>query len=289
MRVSTCETITVRGLRYNLRRWGDAGARPILFLHGARDSSITFQFVVDHLKADWQVIAPDWCGHGRSEWDRHGYWFHDFVADLDTIVDLLFPGSAVPIVGHSLGGNVAGAFAGLRPDRLSHLVSLDGFGPLTDRERVDMPALLTDFLNDQPRVYSHKGYDSRDQIAQRLRQVNPRLTPERADFLALQSADIGPDGRYRWQYDLSFSITQPTLHTLAEWGAIWSQIRVPVCWLGSSDRRPHDPAGVPDAFEARKAMVPGLVFSTLAETSHNLHHDAPGQVAAAIEAFLLAP
>ena len=64
--------------------------RLILFLHGTQDSSITFQFVVEHLRDDWCVVAPDWRGHGHSQWVSQGYWLHEFVADLDVLVDALF-------------------------------------------------------------------------------------------------------------------------------------------------------------------------------------------------------
>src|SRR5918998_3344695 len=133
---STCETVTIRGLSYNIRRWGRKGTKPILMLHGTRDSSITFQFVVDRLQCEWEIIAPDWRGHGLTE-RAHSYWFHDFVADISSIIDLLFPTQAVPLVGHSLGGNVAGIFAGLRPGRVSHLISLAGSGPLPNPLPVD--------------------------------------------------------------------------------------------------------------------------------------------------------
>lgn len=123
---SRCVSLTVRGLRYNLRKWGHEGARPILFLHGTQDSSITFQFVVDQLREDWCVVAPDWRGHGHSQWVHQGYWFHELLADLDAIMDALSPSHPVPLVGHSLGGNLAGVYAGLKPDRLTHLISLDG-------------------------------------------------------------------------------------------------------------------------------------------------------------------
>lgn len=143
---SRCETLLVRGVKYNVRRWGSENGRPILFLHGTRDSSITFQFVVEHLQGDWSVVAPDWRGHGQSQWVSQGYWLHEFVADLDVLAGTLFEGRAGPIVGHSLGGNIAGVYAGLRPERLSHLISLDGFGPLVDRVPVDVKEMLSNLL-----------------------------------------------------------------------------------------------------------------------------------------------
>ena len=87
------EFVPVRGLRYHLHRWGEARlATPetpaIVMLHGWMDVGASFQFVVDAMAADRLVIAPDWRGFGSS--DRGGgdcYWFPDYLADLDTLLD----------------------------------------------------------------------------------------------------------------------------------------------------------------------------------------------------------
>ena len=97
-------------------------------LHGWMDVGASFQFLVDALKRDWFVIAPDWRGFGRSEWCPDGYWFVDYLADLEALLDHFSPGEPARVVGHSLGGNVACLFAGIRPARVSRAISLDGFG-----------------------------------------------------------------------------------------------------------------------------------------------------------------
>ncbi len=63
---STTESIDIRGLRYNVRHWGPADAPPVFLLHGWMDASATFQFVVDALRQDWHLIAPDWRGYGKA-------------------------------------------------------------------------------------------------------------------------------------------------------------------------------------------------------------------------------
>ena len=86
---STTECIEIRGLRYNVRQWGPADAPPVFLLHGWMDASATFQFVVDALRQDWHVIAPDWRGYGASEWLGRPYWFPDYYADLDALLVML--------------------------------------------------------------------------------------------------------------------------------------------------------------------------------------------------------
>ena len=77
-------------------------------MHGWMDMSASFQFTVDALSKDWFVIAPDWRGFGLSSWASHGYWFPEYVADLAGIINKLSPDTDINLVGHSMGGNVAG-------------------------------------------------------------------------------------------------------------------------------------------------------------------------------------
>jgi pimeloyl-ACP methyl ester carboxylesterase len=283
---SSCETLDIRGVRYNLRKWGNEASPPILFLHGTQDSSITFQFVVDCLRQEWCVFAPDWRGHGRSEWVRQGYWFHEFVADLDALVDSLLPNRAVPIVGHSLGGNIAGVFAGLQPHRLTHLISLDGFGPLVNRIPVDIRTTLQKYLQLAKYERQHSSYATVAEVAARLRRANANLTEERAVFLAEHSTSMTEDGRRRWLFDPSHQRSFPSLHTMEEWATVWSAIRVPVYWISSEDIRPNSPMNIPGEMDARLNMVSNIRHLEVQATSHNLHHDAPEKIASEIENFL---
>ena len=100
----------------------------LFMLHGWMDVSASFQFTVDAFARDWHVLAPDWRGFGLSQRAPGGYWFPDYIADLDALLEACTPDAAVPVVGHSMGGNVAGLYAGIRPERVSKLVLAEGFG-----------------------------------------------------------------------------------------------------------------------------------------------------------------
>jgi pimeloyl-ACP methyl ester carboxylesterase len=115
-------------VRYHVREWGADGAPQLFLLHGWMDVSASFQFLVDALSADWRVIAPDWRGFGLTEWRGDAYWFPDYLGDLDAILRFYSPEAAVTLIGHSMGGNVACLYAGVRPARVRRLVALDAFG-----------------------------------------------------------------------------------------------------------------------------------------------------------------
>ena len=132
MKPSRSSYLDLRGLRFHLREWGPAGAPKIFMLHGWMDVSATFQFLVDALRGDWHVIAPDWRGFGRSASAGDCYWFPDYLADLDAILAACAPAETPSLLGHSMGGNVACMYAGVRPGRVARVVALDAFG-LADR------------------------------------------------------------------------------------------------------------------------------------------------------------
>ena len=84
----------IRGLRYHVRTWGDRHRPPLFLLHGWMDVSASFQFLVDCFRDERYVIAPDWRGFGLT--DSRGadnFWFPDYLADLDFLLDLYAPGA----------------------------------------------------------------------------------------------------------------------------------------------------------------------------------------------------
>lgn len=282
-RVARLDWVPAGGLTYALRIWGRDEAPPLLMLHGTQDSSATFQFVVDHLADRWRIIAPDWRGHGRTD-RAPGYWLHDFVGDLSALAEGLFGDRAVPIVGHSLGGNIAGIYAGLRPARVSHLISLDGFGPLVDQVPVDPRDLLSRHL-DGPPARGKRLYPDAARMGRRLTEKNPSLDPARAEWLAQEASEAVEGGR-RWLYADGYRRSLPSLRDLDEWGRIWAGITAPVLWVESGHRRPNAPVGLPQEMERRAALIPNLRRVSLPGTHHNLHHDEPERVARLIEDFL---
>ena len=62
-------TQPIRGVDYEISEWGDSAKPLFVYLHGWGDCAATFQFVVDQLRHDWFVVAPDFRGFGGSKTD----------------------------------------------------------------------------------------------------------------------------------------------------------------------------------------------------------------------------
>src|SRR5581483_1408360 len=106
-----------------------------------------------------------------SAWQPQGYWFHDYLADLEALADRFAPGQKLRLVGHSLGGNIVMNYAGIRPSRALRVVSLEGFG-IPEERADDAPrkaAAWLDALRAPPRFRPYEGLEG---VAERLRKKN---------------------------------------------------------------------------------------------------------------------
>jgi pimeloyl-ACP methyl ester carboxylesterase len=283
---STCESVTVRGLRYNVRHWGAADSPTLFLLHGWMDSSPTFQFLVDAFARDWHCIAPDWRGFGASEWLNHPYWYPDYYADLDVLLQRYSPDRPARLVGHSMGGNIAAMYAAIRPERVAQVAMLDflGLKQAIDTDAAAQVAKWLDALHEPPHLSS---YADHALLAQRLRMANPRLSEERASVLARTVSRPRPDGRIEMACDPWHKVMSPTLYRIDEVMTAWRKIDCPVLLVladqGYVQQRFGDDS---EELQRRIDCFSRGRLVTVADCGHNLHHDQPERLAAALEEFL---
>lgn len=281
---SRCEELDVHGLRYNVRRWGDPDAPLVFFLHGWMDASPTFQFVVEALKLEWHVVAPDWRGFGATAWLGKPYWFPDYYADLDVLLAHYSPGRPARLVGHSMGANVASNYAALRPESVAQVAMLDFLGlPSTNPEEAAprLRAWLDGFTRD-PRMRVH---DDHDAFARRLVQANPKLAPEQAAFLSRHLGRTRDDGRVEMAADAWHKMRSPTLYRIEEAMESWRAVNAPVLMLIADQGYVHDRLDAGE-YQRRLACFRNARVVTIRDSRHNVQHDQPEQVAAALEEFL---
>lgn len=101
------------------------GAVPVVFLHSAAGDASHFSAQLAHLRPERRAVAFDFRGHGRSAPPRDGdYSIAGLAADVEQVADRLALDRFV-LVGHSMGGAAAVAYAGAHGDRLAGLVLLD--------------------------------------------------------------------------------------------------------------------------------------------------------------------
>ena len=302
-RPARSEFIALRSLRYHLRRWDapqpGADAPPLLvLLHGWMDVGASWQFVVDALSSSFAegrtLIAPDWRGFGltRPAPAPDTYAFADYLGDLDQLIKHIAGDQPVDLVGHSMGGNIAMLYAGVRPERVRRLVNLEGFGLPATRpaQAAQRYAEWLDALDAlQGGAFALNTYDSADSVARRLVKTNPRLAPDKAAWLARHWAQPDAAGRWHILGDAAHKTPNPQLYRADETLAIHSAITAPVLAVeadsDSMGRWWKDRYSL-DEYHQRLQVVPDCRTAVVQNAGHMLHHDQPQAVAALIEDFL---
>jgi pimeloyl-ACP methyl ester carboxylesterase len=290
MTPSRSEFLTIRALATHVRHWGREGAPKLFMAHGWMDMSASFQFVVDALAGDWHVIAHDWRGFGLTE--RSGndtYWFPDYFADLEAILDHYSPDEPVNLLGHSMGGNIVSVYAGVRPERIAKLINLEGFG-LPATQPAQAPGRYAKWLDEVKAPPVMRSYASLEEVAARLQKTNPRLPADRAVFLAQHWSAQNAQGEWEILGDPAHKMPGPLLYQVEEVLACWRRITAPVLWveaehtdmwrwMGPKEEARHE-------VDRRLTQLAKVTPRMMPDAGHMLHHDQPEMLARMIEDFL---
>lgn len=287
MKQSVSEFVQLNGLHAHVRIWGPPGAPLLFMLHGLLDVSASFQFVVDALSREWRVIAPDWRGFGQSQWNNHCYWFPDYVADLDALLAHYSPDAPARLVGHSLGGNAVCLYAGIRPQRVARVATLEGFGlPVSDP--IEAPERYAKWLDQLRAGPGFTRYADRVKLGARLQRANPRLTPDQAAFMAKHIGQENAEKMLVIAADPYHRMTTPTLFHLEDAKACWRRITAPVLWIVARHSHVSEwfvgEQGEAD-FRDRIACFRDIRVEQVEDAGHNMHHDQPEWVARRLEEF----
>jgi len=274
------------GLTYHLLEWGDPGGSPVVMLHGFLDLSWGWDAMARPLAARLpgrRLIAPDLRGHGDT--DRVGaggyYHFFDYVADVDALVERL--GGTIDLVGHSMGGSVAGYYAGARPSRVRRLALLEGQGP-PDQSDSALPERAARWMDSwrEVRRAPAKIMASLDDAAARLRKHDARLSLDDARTLARHGTHDVPGGVV-WKHDPLHATMGPYPFRLDSAASFWRRITAPVLVVDAAESRLR----LPDAELARRrATLASHRHVTLADAGHMLQRHQPDALAALLAEHL---
>lgn len=283
-RGSRSEFLTIRGLRYHIRRWGDPKA-PALFLgHGWLDVSATFHFVAQELLPKFQVLAPDWRGFGHSQWPQDGYWFHDYVADLEAILDHYSPTEPVLLAGHSMGAQITSLYAGLRPERIKKLICIDGLF-MPDMAVSSAPRRFRRWLDQIKAPERQKSYTSYEELALRVRKQHPQLSEERAMFVARCWGYADAHGRITLCADPKHRLDMPSLYRADQSMVIWKEVTAPTLFLDAG-KSAFINSITPELMQERRDCFAKHQRAVVADAGHMMHFDAPEETARHMVEFL---
>ena len=95
---------------------------PILLLHSYWGNHTLFSNLVEKLSQKNKVVLIDLPGHGKSGPPRQDYTFDQFALVINELLYNLAISEKISIIGHSMGGYAALAFAAKYPEKISSLV-----------------------------------------------------------------------------------------------------------------------------------------------------------------------
>jgi pimeloyl-ACP methyl ester carboxylesterase len=281
--------VTANGLRHHLLAWSPTTLSPnnqttIFCLHGFLDASWGFYWVGEALAAQgYHVIAPDWRGHGDSARIGAGGYYHflDYVSDLFDLVTQLQRERLV-IVGHSMGGSVAGYFVGAFPEKVSRLVMMESI-MMQEAAPEDLPDRMRDWISSvrQTSRRAPRCYATVQAAAERLRQLDPQCTEAQALFLAEKTTNSTPGGLV-FKHDALHLTRGPYPFRLDHTAAFWRRITCPILMIEGADSVFLEMPGI----EERYASFPAHQRVQIANAGHMMIRHAPAEVARLLASFL---
>jgi pimeloyl-ACP methyl ester carboxylesterase len=251
--------------------WGNVSKPPLLLIHGGRDHARNWDWVAQKLRDEYHILAPDLRGHGDSEWSRGGqYGLIDYVLDIAQLLDQLqlFP---IVIIGHSLGGAISCQYSGIYPERVKHLIAIEGLGPppANIQRRAAYQRMQTWIGQMQAFAGRHpRRYPSLQDAVQRMQDANKHLSAEQAYHLTLHGTYRNEDGTYTWKFDNYVRSHSPYAFNMDEARRIWGRITCPTLLVRGTESWATDPVQAGQASAFRNAQC-----IDIANAGHWVHHD----------------
>ena len=247
-------------------------ARPtLLCIHGSAANAHWFDFVATDLRADFRVLSLDQRGHGDSEWAADAdYTYASYALDLAAVVAALGIDDIV-LVGHSMGGMVALAYAATAPRQVGKLVIVDTTMKLS-AERVSMLR----GIGDRP----GRSYASRAAYVEnyRLRPAGANEVPGTVRHLAETGCRQFDDGQWRNKFDRKVYASRVGIEGLP----YWEQINIPSLYIKGELSDRMNPQIAADMY----ARCPQLQFGEVPAANHHVTLDNPSGFNAVLRQFL---
>jgi pimeloyl-ACP methyl ester carboxylesterase len=220
------------GLKLHVRTYGSriAPGPAVVCLPGLTRNSADFHTLATALAGDAErpryVVAMDYRGRGRSEYDRDADNYSLAVELSDVVAVLTALGIAPAVfVGTSRGGILAMLLAAARPTSIAGVV-LNDIGPVIDTRGL---MRIKSYVGKLPQSKSFK--DAAEMLRRLFGAQFPKLSSD--DWLAFaRRSFIEQDGRLVADYDVKLANTLASLDPARPLPPLWAQFdalaRVPV-------------------------------------------------------------
>lgn len=279
--VATSRRVRLGGLGAHYLEWGDPGAPPVLLLHGLRSYAATWAPLARRLARHHWVLALDFRGRGRSDWDpERRYVTPSYVADVEEWVALLGLGRFA-LVGHSMGGTVGYVYAARHPDQVTRLV-VEDIGPGSSTATAGAERVRWE-LGSTPEWFA-----SREAAHAYWRTVRPGMPEAAIRSRVEHTLRRDGDGRWVWRLDLAGIASARLSGDPAAGIDLWQCVEALRCptLVVRGETSDFLPERTCVELAARQPL---LRWISVAGAGHYAHDDNPRAFGAAVTRFLGEP
>lgn len=259
--------------RLKLQFWdyGQEDRPALILVHGGLDHARNWDWVARTLREHFHVYALDLRGHGNSAWAPGAlYSVVEHVLDLSALIDVIGE-TPVTIVGHSLGGIITLVYAGVFPERVRKVISIEGLGfPPSHKVHAPPSQRVRTWVENVRKAEQRepRAYPDLEAAVNRMKEANPHLSDDVARHLTRHGTNWQSDGSMIWKFDNYARIFPPIGHDLNDLKEIFGQITCPVLLFWGNESWAPDPEK-----DGRTSTLKDYRIIRADGAGHWVHHD----------------
>ncbi len=263
--------VTLNGLRFHYRDWGDPTAPPLVLLHGVTGHARTWDTFAAAMASRYRVLSLDQRGHGESDW-ADDYAPERRVEDLAAFASELSL-QEFSLLGLSMGGICAYGYAAKYPERLRKLVIVD-----------IAPELETSGMRRIGEGFAQRNeFDDPEEAVAQSRAANPLAPVDAVRHRVLNNLKQRDDGRWTWRHDPNVSGVARGPRLDPE--PVWASLRAITCPTLLIRGAESDLLGRAAA-ERMTREIPNCTLVEVPGAGHSVPLDNPAGFLSAAGAFL---
>lgn len=219
------------GVELQVYESGNKLGEAILFLHPQGSSAKIWMKLIPLFEVDYHVILLDLRGHGQSEKCTSGYDIQSQCNDIQNVMKS-FEIKKAHLIGNSLGGDIATAFASFFPEQVLSLTNIDSgminyIGPEGERN-VTIEEVVEEYKNRQINKFSTKG-----ELLEYVESVFPQSIWENyfEEWFKYVSIYEVEEGRLSYQIPPSINVQIMEMVCKLDYKVLYKNITCPILFL----------------------------------------------------------
>ncbi|MFD2444737.1 alpha/beta fold hydrolase [Bacillus sp. CGMCC 1.16607] len=223
--------IDANKIKIQVYEGGNTSGEAILFLHPQGSTSKIWEKALPLFEKEYHVISMDLRGHGESDKAVSGYDIESQCRDIKDVMENLEIQKA-HLVGNSLGGDIATAFAAIYPEHIISLTNIDSgmidyIGPEGERNKTK-EEVLEEFKNRQI-----KSFSSKKELLEYVESVFPESLWENyfEEWFKFVSIYQDEDNRLSYQIPIAINVQIMDMVCRLHYKELYQNITCPILFL----------------------------------------------------------